>query len=661
MEIMESIKSFLKKPYLYIAIILLGVSLKFIGLESRFFWLDEIYTIFHTSGTNTGVFWDKFPTDTVVNISYYNDILNLNNGQYSIENQLKGLSQMPQFTPLHYVLLVFWHHIVGAEHIDYRLFTILIFILTLPLLYLTAKQLLRSNRAGLIATSLFAVSPFIHNYAQDSRYYILWIFSLLLMHLLILKATDKNTVKSWILYTAASIFALYVSSLTGIIIIGHFLYVWFLHKEMRIKLLVSNLLAFLVYTPWLITLFNHTSDIKGSLTWQLGEPEIWEVLAGPWFGMAHIFSYTDNFEGIYSYFHVNSYTVELVIAIALNLILIGFIITSLVYLIRKSPIKVKWFILLITIPGIVFFNLYDIIGHRFISVTWRYHSVYFIGIIILISWFFDKKFSKEKILYPLLYVGIIALGIISMVGISCDDCWAVYDFEKCDEKIIAAELFSNDYHPLIITDCATDLGKMGFLETIAACSSDKIDILFVSSPENLGDILEGQHYSSIYLYQASLPLKEFVSKSYRENQLSAMYPLPILTQEYLIDLFEGKNASVDSYFIDLTKDASEGCEIEIIVIPKILPPQSTIYIVGNHISIGNWQPNAVPLKENPDGSWRGSFKIENGHPLEYKITRGNWESEFADENGNTMPNLILDNISDTTITIVVKNWKDIAK
>ena len=183
---MYTIKQLFNKQIVYLIIFLTGVLFKFYGLESRFFWLDEIYTIFHTSGTNTGVFLDKFPTDTVVNIVYYNDILNLNNGQYSIENQLKGLSQMPQFTPLHYALLVFWHHIVGAEQIDYRLFSILIFILTIPLLYLTAKQLLRSNRAGLIAASLFAVSPFIHNYAQDSRYYVLWIFSILLLHLLIL-------------------------------------------------------------------------------------------------------------------------------------------------------------------------------------------------------------------------------------------------------------------------------------------------------------------------------------------------------------------------------------------------------------------------------------------------------------------------------------------
>ena len=657
---MNIIKQFFKQPIVYFIVILIGVVFKFYGLESRFFWLDEIYTIFHTSGMETGVFWDKFPADTIVNIGYYNDMLNLNNGEYSIGTQIKGLSQMPQFTPFHYVLLVFWHPVIGADQLDYRLFTILMFILSLPMLYLITKKLSGSRLTAWIATSLFAVSPFIHNYAQDSRYYILWIFSILLMHLLILKALDKNTVKSWFLYSIASIFALYVSSLTGIIIIGHFFYVWVFYKEMRMRVVVSNLFALLVYTPWLFFIINHISEIKGALSWQMGDPGIWEVLLGPWFGMAHIFSYTDSFEGVYSYFKVSSYTSELATAIAINILLIGFIITSLVFLLRKASTKVKWYILLITIPGIIFFNLYDIIGHRFISVTWRYHSVYFIGIIILVSWFLGRKISKGKILYPLLYIGIISLSIISMARISCDDCWAVYDFENCDEKIIAAELFSNDKHPLIITDCATDLGKMGFLETIAACKSDNIDVLFASSPDSLGKMLEGKGYSNIYLYQASFPLEQFVSEVYREDQLALSYPLPILTNEYLANLLDGKNADITSFYIDPTKEISRS-KIDFIVIPKFLPPNSTIYITGNHPSIGSWQADAVPLEENPDGSWQGFFSLENDYLLEYKITRGNWESEFADKNGNTMPNLILDIISDTTITIVVENWKDVAK
>ena len=69
--------------------------LQFYGLNSKFYWLDEIYTIIHTSGLQTDEFLQDFPSDSIVNIQEYHNILNLNNGNHHLKEQLIGLSEMP--------------------------------------------------------------------------------------------------------------------------------------------------------------------------------------------------------------------------------------------------------------------------------------------------------------------------------------------------------------------------------------------------------------------------------------------------------------------------------------------------------------------------------------------------------------------------------------
>lgn len=102
-------------------------------------------------------------------------------------------------------------------------------------------------------------------------------------------------------------------------------------------------------------------------------------------------------------------------------------------------------------------------------------------------------------------------------------------------------------------------------------------------------------------------------------------------------------------------------EIKFIVVPKILPPSSTIYITGNHHLIGNWAPNKTALEEKSNGSWMGTFEIATGIELEYKFTRGDWEKESVDKDGRVMPNYILEVQKDTSVTVTLENWKDLIK
>jgi serine phosphatase RsbU (regulator of sigma subunit) len=95
------------------------------------------------------------------------------------------------------------------------------------------------------------------------------------------------------------------------------------------------------------------------------------------------------------------------------------------------------------------------------------------------------------------------------------------------------------------------------------------------------------------------------------------------------------------------------------VIARPVPGSSPVHIVGNHAKLGKWDPEAICLEKQPDGTWAGTFLFETGTHLEYKITRGSWQTEAVNAAGVELPNAILEVRQDTTITISVANWRDI--
>jgi hypothetical protein len=94
------------------------------------------------------------------------------------------------------------------------------------------------------------------------------------------------------------------------------------------------------------------------------------------------------------------------------------------------------------------------------------------------------------------------------------------------------------------------------------------------------------------------------------------------------------------------------------VIPAYLPPGSAIYICGNISELGNWLPDGVHLELQPDNSWRKTLPVESGTHIEFKITRGSWESEAVISEGMEYSNFSIDVVRDTTIEITVLQWRD---
>lgn len=83
-----------------------------------------------------------------------------------------------------------------------------------------------------------------------------------------------------------------------------------------------------------------------------------------------------------------------------------------------------------------------------------------------------------------------------------------------------------------------------------------------------------------------------------------------------------------------------------------------VYITGNNVSLGNWNPGAVELNRLSDSLWTKTVFLPQYENISFKITRGSWNSEATDEDGWLLTNKTLLVKDDTILNIVVTNWLD---
>ncbi|MCR9063946.1 MAG: helix-turn-helix domain-containing protein [Cytophagales bacterium] len=101
-------------------------------------------------------------------------------------------------------------------------------------------------------------------------------------------------------------------------------------------------------------------------------------------------------------------------------------------------------------------------------------------------------------------------------------------------------------------------------------------------------------------------------------------------------------------------------EISVVSIPENTPHDAQIFIAGN---FNNWQTNneSYRLRKTIDGSYRVRI-FTDINELEFKFTRGNWESVEARPSGKARPNrtLIRSKTEDsTTLTFTIEGWEDL--
>ncbi|MDZ7344281.1 MAG: alpha/beta hydrolase-fold protein, partial [candidate division KSB1 bacterium] len=95
-----------------------------------------------------------------------------------------------------------------------------------------------------------------------------------------------------------------------------------------------------------------------------------------------------------------------------------------------------------------------------------------------------------------------------------------------------------------------------------------------------------------------------------------------------------------------------------IVTPPSTPDSAKVFIAGNQAVLGDWDPGKIALQKQNDSLWTISRKFPKGLLVEFKITRGSWQTEAIYQVGVVPTNTTFTALSDTTITFRPLMWRD---
>lgn len=201
------------------------------------------------------------------------------------ENFLRMLDIVAKDTapPLYYLCLFCWTRIFGYSEVAIRSLSVLLYLGTVVIVYLTAKKIW-DKKTGFLAALLTLTNPFLFPFAFEGRMYAILVFTVTLSFYFFL---IKNNL-GYVLASAAAIYSHHYAFLAII-----FQFFWRFVETIRsrkpgllkrpglywywFKFLKPYLFIGLLYLPWLYPLYKQVTMVSGQGFW-LGKPKGEDVI-----------------------------------------------------------------------------------------------------------------------------------------------------------------------------------------------------------------------------------------------------------------------------------------------------------------------------------------------------------------------------------------------
>ena len=166
--------------YLLLALVVLAAALRLWRIGHQSYWLDEAFTVRIVRSDFGGM--------------------------------LDGVRHTESTPPLYYALAWLWERVVGWHEVGLRSLSAVFGVATVPAAYAAARELF-SERAGLVAAGLFAVSPYFVWYSQEARAYSLLVLLCTLSLLYFVRAErDGRGLWKWGLVAALALLTHYFAA-----------------------------------------------------------------------------------------------------------------------------------------------------------------------------------------------------------------------------------------------------------------------------------------------------------------------------------------------------------------------------------------------------------------------------------------------------------------
>lgn len=401
--------------WLVIFLLVVGVVFRFVNLNHKVYWHDEVYTSLRASGYTSQEIGQSIFQNQVFTAKDLLRFQQIKPGSTPAATVRSLAVEDPQHPPLYFLLDRVWVQILGTPIAALfgslltapRLLAALISLLSLPLMYALAWELFASQAAALLATAFLALSPFDILFAQVARQYSLLTLAVIASHYLLLRAmrlSHGQTIRSrhvlkrppliwqhWGLYGLAVTIGLYTHPFFALTLVGHGVYgvLDAIADEQRTSIKqrlmgfgLSLTAATVLYAPWLVVMVSGFQRALDTTNWASLTPGF-TYLVKLW-----TLSFTALFLDLDFGFD-NPWTFALRVPIV---VLLGLAFYT---LIRRGDRSVWLFVLTATVVPFLVLALPDLVQGSRRSAVSRYLIACYPGVQLAIAYFIATKLAPK--------------------------------------------------------------------------------------------------------------------------------------------------------------------------------------------------------------------------------------------------------------------------
>jgi uncharacterized membrane protein len=509
-------KQFLKKwliskywlRFSIIILLVIGVFFRFVNLDKKVYWADEVYSSLRISGYMRSEMDQQLRNGRLISIEDLQKYQFPNSEKTTLDT-IKGLAlEESQVVPLYFVIVRFWVEWFGNSVAVTRSFSAFISLLTFPCLYWLCQELFKSSLIGWVAMALVAVSPVHVLYAQEARSYSLWIVAILLSSAALLRAMRLQTNVNWFIYAATLSLGFYSQLFFSFVALAQGIYVVTIERfklsKTSVSYLLSSIIGFMTFVPWIwIIIINPTPE---GVNWTNTKQTLFES--------------TTRWAGIISRAFIDlgispSDSGEVKIALIPCILMVFILIIYSIYVLcRRTPKEVWLFVL--TLIGSVSLPLMvlDFIFQKRYGTT-RYLLPSILGLELAVAYLFTAKITSisskiwKKKLWSLVIFLVIMSGVVSSLLSSQAQMWWNKMPELNQEYPQVAQIITKADKPLLISDAYTTN-----IQVIGHLVDQNVEFQLVDKNQ-LPKITNG--FSDIFLFMPSDLLKAGVEKVYNSK------------------------------------------------------------------------------------------------------------------------------------------------
>jgi hypothetical protein len=158
--------------------------------------------------------------------------------------------------------LNYWMDVFGQSPIAVRLYSVLIGVATIGVVFLLARDWFGESTA-LAAALITAVAPFHVQYSQETRMYALLMLLLLLATWVYWRAWQRGRPVYWLVFGVLAGISMYAQQLAGFYLVALGLLPFLARDRKRIIWTVlASLLSIIIYLPWLLNLPDQMGKLR---------------------------------------------------------------------------------------------------------------------------------------------------------------------------------------------------------------------------------------------------------------------------------------------------------------------------------------------------------------------------------------------------------------